>query len=133
MLLIPSSLSQTFPEGNLYESREIVIYPKYGLNSLATSSRFSDILLFSMSRCGSRAAATSKMECFVITFNGFQPLSIITKHSILDAAAALDPSLMSIFLESPRTCLLEKYDLKISQKCLQLSESKTSLRYSGFV
>ena len=45
-------------------------------------------------RGGSRAAATSKMECFVIIVNGWKPLTIITKHSILDDAAALDPSLM---------------------------------------
>ena len=44
-------------------------------------------------RGGSRAAATSKMERFVITVNGFQPLTIITKRSILDVAAALDPPL----------------------------------------
>ena len=44
-------------------------------------------------RDGSRAAATSKMERFVIIVNGFQPLTIITKHSILDVAAALDPPL----------------------------------------
>ena len=43
---------------------------------------------------GSRAAATSKMECFVIIVNGWKPLTIITKHSILDAAAALDPPLI---------------------------------------
>ena len=42
------------------------------------------------------AAATSKMECFVITDNGFQPLTIITKRSILDVAAALDPSLLTL-------------------------------------
>ena len=40
---------------------------------------------------GSRAAATSKMEGFVIIVNGFQPLTIITKRSILDVAAALGP------------------------------------------
>ena len=34
----------------------------------------------------SRAAATSKMERFVITVNGFQPLAIITKRCILDVA-----------------------------------------------
>ena len=45
----------------------------------------------SIIRGGSRAAAASKMECFVIIVNGFQPLTIITKHSILDVAAALDP------------------------------------------
>ena len=44
-------------------------------------------------RGGSRAAATSKMELFVIIVNSFQSLTIITKHSILDVAAALYPSL----------------------------------------
>ena len=44
-------------------------------------------------RGGSRAAATSKMECFVTTVNNFQTLTIFTKHSILDVAAALDPPL----------------------------------------
>ena len=39
------------------------------------------------SRGGSRAAATSKMECFVITVNGFQLLTIITIHSILDMSS----------------------------------------------
>ena len=48
-----------------------------------------------MSRSGSRAAATSKMECFVIIVKGLQPLTIITKRSILDVAAALDLPLMS--------------------------------------
>ena len=44
-----------------------------------------------LSKGGSRAAATSKMERFVTLVNGFQPLTIITKRSILEAAAALDP------------------------------------------
>ena len=44
-------------------------------------------------RGGSRAAATSKMEHFVIIVNGFQPLTIITKRSILYVEAALDPLL----------------------------------------
>ena len=43
---------------------------------------------------GSRAAATSKMERFVIIVNGWKPLTIFTKHSILDVAAALDPPLL---------------------------------------
>ena len=37
-----------------------------------------------LSRGGSRAAGTSKMECFVIIVNGF-------KRSILDVGAALYP------------------------------------------
>ena len=45
---------------------------------------------------GSRAAATSKMERFMIIVNGFQPLTIITNHSILGVAAALDPRLNTV-------------------------------------
>ena len=41
----------------------------------------------------SRTAATSKMERFVIIVNGCKPLTIITKRSILDVAAVLDPPL----------------------------------------
>ena len=49
-----------------------------------------------MIRVGFRTAATSKMEHFVITVNGFQPLTIITKSSILDVVAALDPLQMML-------------------------------------
>ena len=45
------------------------------------------------SRGGSRAAVTSKMERFVIIVNGWKPLTIITKRSILDVVAVLDPPL----------------------------------------
>ena len=48
-----------------------------------------------ITRGGSRAAAISKIECFVIIVNGFQPLTIITKHSILDVTATLDPPLIT--------------------------------------
>ena len=51
-------------------------------------------------RGGSRTAATSKMELFVIIVNGFQPLTIITKRSILDVAAVLDPPLHIYLTES---------------------------------
>ena len=44
-------------------------------------------------RGGSRTAVTSKTERFVIIVNGCKPLTIITKHSVLDVAAVLDPSL----------------------------------------
>ena len=47
-----------------------------------------------MIRGGSRAAATSKMKCFVIIVNGFQ---LELHHSILDVAAVLDPALLIIF------------------------------------
>ena len=50
-------------------------------------------------RGGSRADATSNMECFVIIINGFQPLTIFTKRSVLDVAAALVSPLKNIFLK----------------------------------
>ena len=52
-------------------------------NSLSVSS---DIF-----RDGSRAAATSKMERFVIIVNGWKLLTIITRRCTLEVAAALDP------------------------------------------
>ena len=39
---------------------------------------------------------TSKIEHFVIIINGLKPLTIITKSSILDVAAVLDPSLQPL-------------------------------------
>ena len=39
-------------------------------------------------------AATSKMKRFVIIVNDWKPLTIITKRSISDVAAALDPPLL---------------------------------------
>ena len=47
-------------------------------------------------RGGSRTAATSKMEHFVIIVNSRKPLTIIPKRSILDVAAALDPPLPTV-------------------------------------
>ena len=44
-------------------------------------------------RDGYRTAATSKMERFVIIVNGWKPLAIIIKRSILDVAEVLDPPL----------------------------------------
>ena len=52
-------------------------------------------------RGGSRAAATSKMKYFVIIVNGWKPLTIITKRSILDVAAALDPPLILMIKTHP--------------------------------
>ena len=43
-----------------------------------------------LSRGGSRAAITSKVELFVIIVNGFQLLTMIPKSSTLDVAAVLD-------------------------------------------
>ena len=51
-----------------------------------------------INRGGSRTAATSKMERFDIIVNGWKPLTIITKRSILDVAAVLDPPLIKSWL-----------------------------------
>ena len=65
-------------------------------------------------RGGSRTAASSKMECFVIIVNGWKPLTITTKQSILDVAAGLDPPLLHFakstlqFLKIVRSVTLPK-------------------------
>ena len=51
-----------------------------------------------LSRGGSRTAVASKMKHYMIIVNGFQLLTIITKRSILDVAAALDPPLLILAL-----------------------------------
>ena len=44
-------------------------------------------------RCRSRLLQHPRWSAFVITVNDWKLLTIITKHSILDVAAALDPPL----------------------------------------
>ena len=71
-----------------------------------------------INRGESRAAATSKIECFVIIVNGFLPLTIITKHSILDIAAALEPPLVNAFFASSlnlRHPLIAKFSLYLAK------------------
>ena len=69
-----------------------------------------------MLRGGSKAAATSKMEFFVIIVNGWKPLTIITKHSILDVAAALDPPLMLSY----SVCPIESICTVIHKECFMI-------------
>ena len=88
-------------------------------------------IVTTITRGGSRAAATSRTECFVIIVNGFQPLTIITKHSILDVAAVLDPPLITIKVSMmnwvkqsealARRCFFKKAFLQI----LQYSQENT--------
>ena len=58
-----------------------------------------------ISRGGSRTAATFKMECFGIIVNGWKSLTIVTKRSIFDVAAVLDPPKISTSL----VLMLEDY------------------------
>ena len=75
---------------------ELFIFLSDTFELLFTSSLFH---LPDCLRGGSKAAATSKMERFVIIVNGWKPLTIITKRSILDVSAVLDlPLCLSIEL-----------------------------------
>ena len=62
----------------------------------ALSGTLKVALLRALTRGRSRAAATSKMELLVIIVNGWKPLIIITKSSIFDVAAFLDPHLIDV-------------------------------------
>ena len=72
-------------------------------------------------RRGSRTAATSKVELFVILVNEFQPLNIIRKSSTLDVAAVLDPPLKMIPFSGNRYI---KIDLDVFMSCLQQHEDE---------
>ena len=87
-------------EGKVYDRSTFKRTFKINLEQLFLT-RFWPMLpsFFAKIRGGSRAAVTSKMGCFVIKvngWNGFKPLNIITKCSILDVAAVLDPPLKMI-------------------------------------
>ena len=69
-----------------------------------------------LARGGSRTTVTSNMEYFVIIVNGWNPLTIITKRSILDVAAALDTSLTD-----------ENITLKIKNETISSSSNKKML------
>ena len=62
--------------------------------------------LFNESRGGSRAAARSKMERFVMIVNDWKPLTIITSCSILDVATALDPPPESLDYQPTNTLMM---------------------------
>ena len=88
-------------------------------------------------RGGSRAAATSKMELFVIIVNGFQPLTIITKWSILDVAAILDPTLLlSVYRDSIElSCVKEglNFVLCLSEDFLNVLGRQPSKKGSDYL
>ena len=71
------------------------------LRELPLHNLLHDLHRLVVSRGGSRTGATSKMERFVMIVNGFQPLTIITKCSILNVAAALDPPLPMVTSNNP--------------------------------
>ena len=61
------------------------------------SSSFTCVIeITNITRGGSRTAAASKVELFVIIVNDWKPLTIITKSSTFDAPAVLDPPLITV-------------------------------------
>ena len=81
-----------WPKEVVSESSSAQNMPEYGFPLTIFSCRRTELKI--THRDGSRTAATSKVELFVIIVNAFQPLTIITKGSTLDVAAALDPPLI---------------------------------------
>ena len=63
-------------------------------------------------RGGSRTTTTSKMELFVTIVNGFQPLTVTIKCSILDVAAVLDPPLKTRISEKSVKATLQNQQLE---------------------
>ena len=82
-----------------------------------------------MRRGGSRITATFKMEHFVILVNGSKPLTVITKGSILNVAAVLDPPLHAYSNEG----MVVKFIISVGQETKKESlESPPRLRLIYF-
>ena len=77
-----------------------------------------------VSRGGSRAAAASKMERFVIMVNGFQLLTFITKPSNLDVAVTLDPPLVTA-----QSSKVQRYFASISENWPQTITFNQLIRF----
>ena len=69
------------------------------------------------------------MELFVIIINGYQPLTIITKCSILDVAAVLDLPLITL-----NTSLLEgKLSLVVNQSFFNETVTEALNKMTNFL
>ena len=80
--MIPAILQQLFHDFKIDKSH---LSKSKSFAETLNSNKLRKIIF----RWGSRTAATSKMEPFVITVNGFQLLTIIKKISTLDVATVL--------------------------------------------
>ena len=72
-------------------------------------------------RGGSRTAATSQMEPFVIKVNAWKLLTIITKRSILDVTSVLDLRLKISALSSVK---IDKYEYLAGEEILPSDQSR---------
>ena len=89
--LVRDSLLNEFRKHRTNESK--CAYKKQRNYCLKLLKKSKKNFINNCTRGGSGTAATSKMERFVITVNGWKPLAIVTKRSILNVAAVLDPPL----------------------------------------
>ena len=60
-----------------------------------------------LQRGGSRTAAASKIELFVMITNGFHPLTIITKNSILDIEVVVSRYYVIFIILFQKPCILD--------------------------
>ena len=60
-----------------------------------SSKYFEQLIYLKVTSGGSRFAVTSRIQHFVIIVNIWKPLIIVTKRSILDVEATLDPPLVT--------------------------------------
>ena len=104
-ILLSSSAEKGIPHAtlcNVLPRREFPMrYTLFHTDSVLEISR--------VGRGGSRAAGISKMDRFEIIVDDFQPSTIITKCSILNVAAALDPPLVGV----------QRLHQKIKSSCIQ--------------
>ena len=84
-------------------------------------------VLSGSNRGGSSTAATSKMEHFVIIVNGWKPLTIITKSSILDVAAVLDPPLSKVKFETTGKVSKKLQDKRFFRKINNITKAENSV------
>ena len=110
---------------------QLVTKAQYDLGKLDLEKKIKDA--DKKNRGGSRTTATSKMERFVIIVYGFQPLTNVTKRSILGVAATLD-----LPLKIPNTSRLFKTDYKtkvaeIENKMLNNNQHKPPLSMCAFI
>ena len=90
-------------------------------------------------REGSRTAASSKMEHFVIIVNGWRPVSDITKSSILDVAAFLDPPLTFFTVNAEKNLAVHLWSMywylrtySSKTNCLRVTKLVLSLQALDF-
>ena len=86
-----------------------------------------------VTRDGSRTAATSKMERFVIIVIGWKPLTVITKCSILDVVAVLDPPLVTLKQVFSYSEVFMWFEYKTGSDLVHLSTCEIHKKLTKFI